>query len=202
MCVLYMCTSAVCNVSTMCCMCTVCVTVCECVCALCGCVCVCAVCLSLLCGQCLCTVCLCLCAYPCLLCLCTVCVQCIYVWDVSVWSLCVHTCVAVSLSLSLSLSVHVCVPVSLCPCVCECPSPSPLPAVVPSGAHHELVVVREADVGDVRRVPKVPLVFGLWDRTAAQGWHQAKLCAHSHPDPKAFSLPGSCPWMDRAVWVL
>lgn len=73
-----------------------------------------------------------------------------------------------------------------------------LPAVVPSSAHHELVVVREADVGDVRRVPKVPLVFGLWDRTAAQGWHQAKLCAHSHPDPKALHSLGAA----RAVWML
>lgn len=36
-----------------------------------------------------------------------------------------------------------------------------LPAVVSSCTYNVLVVMRKADVGDMRRVPKIPLVFGL-----------------------------------------
>ena len=39
-----------------------------------------------------------------------------------------------------------------------------LPAVISSCTYNVLVVMRKAYVGDVRRVPKIPLVFGLLEK--------------------------------------
>lgn len=39
-----------------------------------------------------------------------------------------------------------------------------LPAVVSSCTYNVLVIMRKAYVGDVRRVPKIPLVFGLLEK--------------------------------------
>lgn len=43
-----------------------------------------------------------------------------------------------------------------------------LPAVISSCTYNVLVIVRKANVGDVRGVPEVPLVFGLLGETAVQ----------------------------------
>lgn len=115
------------------------------------------------------------CVYPCLRCVHSGFVHCVCAVHVGCLGCVGHVSVAVSLSVCVSV-----------------PQSQPwLPAVVPSSAHHELVIVREADVGDVRRVPKVPLVFGLWDRTAAQGWHQAKLSAPAILTPRLFHSLGA-----------
>lgn len=44
-----------------------------------------------------------------------------------------------------------------------------LPAVVASRTYHVLVIVRKAYVGDMRRVPEVPLVFGLLGKSSSWG---------------------------------
>lgn len=39
-----------------------------------------------------------------------------------------------------------------------------LPAVISSCTYHILVIMRKADVGNMRRMPKIPLVFGLLEK--------------------------------------
>jgi len=43
-----------------------------------------------------------------------------------------------------------------------------LPAVISSCAHNILVIMRKAYVGDMRRMPEIPLVFGLLEKTEVQ----------------------------------